>query len=542
MFSEHGRRLRDFFEQLPLGVTVEDYSEVKRLIDRLRDDGVDDFLAYFQDNENILEDAVEAIRLIDVNTTQLEMFRAASVDEYVKYDQEFSLLDTDAWRQFYRHEIAAFAHGGITYTGEASDILADGKPIEVRCISRIIGGADGDWSEVVSTHEDITEYKKAKTELQESEKRHRQAAALAKLGYWVWDEIEDRCLICSEETARMHGVAVEEYLSMTTSLEEDADWTHPDDRERFSLAMDAFKQHPKPFDIKYRIVAKGGKVVNVREVCEPVFDENGTMVRSRGMIQDITELNQAEANAWQAMVVAERASQAKSEFLANMSHELRTPLNAVIGYSQAIQKEVFGPVGSAKNKEYVDIINDVGKHLLGIIGDILDLTKIEAGEDEVFEERLTIADIVDDCWQMMSERAADKKLSVVVELEPGLPFLFADRLKVKQILLNLLSNAIKFTPVNGEIKTNVVLTQGNAISIKVQDTGVGIAPDDIKTVMEPFGQVGNTETRSHEGTGLGLTLVKLLTELHGGTVALDSKLGAGTIVEIKFPPNRTIVT
>jgi PAS domain S-box-containing protein len=539
VFNNNDKRLRDFYEQLPLGVTVEDYTDVKHLIDQLRNDGVEDFLSFFINNSDVLNEAVGLVRLIDANTTQIEMFGTNSFDEYVDYEQSLSFLEGDAWRDFFCHELAIFAEGGITHSGEALDTLANGDSIAVRCTSRLIDNKQNDWSEVVSTHENITEQYLAKRALQDSEEKFRKAAALANLGHWTWDEVENKCISCSHETARMHGVSKEDFVAMTASLEDDINWTHPEDRLNFSKAMSEFKANPAPFDINYRIVAKDGPVRYVREICEPEFDNKGRLVRSSGMIQDITELKQAEIAAREATLDAQHANQAKSEFLANMSHELRTPLNAVIGCSHAIQAEIFGAVGSDKNKEYVDIINEAGKHLLDVIGDILDLAKIEAGEENVIDNKVDVRDVITECQQMTSERTTNKQLSVSVAVPDNYPTLVADRLKVKQILLNLLSNAIKFTPEKGDINISSELDKDDSISIKIRDTGVGIAPEDMDTIMEPFGQLGHTNTRSQEGTGLGLALVKSLTKLHGGKVAIKSKLNVGTTVTVEFPPERT---
>lgn len=272
----------------------------------------------------------------------------------------------------------------------------------------------------------------------------------------------------------------------------------------------------------------------------PITDAANEIIAIGGIKHDVTESKLADRILNIALDKAEHASRVKSEFLANMSHELRTPLNAVIGYSQSLQQETFGPIGSDKNREYIDIITEAGAHLLNVIGDILDLSKVEAGEGELFEEPINIGKILDECGMMVSERATRKQLSFSVEVQKGPLSIFADRLRLKQILLNLFSNAIKFTPPNGEVSVVVSLNEENSIVIRVQDTGVGIAPEEIASVMEPFSQIGNSSTTSQEGSGLGLTLVKMMTELHNGTVTLESTINAGTVVCLQFPPDRTV--
>jgi len=265
--------------------------------------------------------------------------------------------------------------------------------------------------------------------------------------------------------------------------------------------------------------------------------ENGEIV---SLQTDITSQKRDAEAILKSREEAEKANRAKSEFLANMSHELRTPLNSIIGFSQVLGAETFGSLGSDENKEYVDYILNSGRHLHKIIGDILDLSKIEAGEEDLVEEVLNIDELVYEALEMISGRDPNKKIAFPINIDKELPFLRADRLKILQVLLNLLSNAIKFTPDGGEIGVTAQLDDKGSFMILVKDTGQGIHPDDLKTVLEPFGQAGNTHTRSHEGTGLGLALVMSIMELHGGTARIESEPGRGTIVTILFPSERAV--
>jgi signal transduction histidine kinase len=255
---------------------------------------------------------------------------------------------------------------------------------------------------------------------------------------------------------------------------------------------------------------------------------------------DVTERKQIEQELREAKEHAEFASRAKSEFLANMSHELRTPLNAVLGFTELMIGKVFGPLGHVKYQEYAQYIHDSGAHLLGVINDILDLSKIEAGKRELQEEVLDANLLARAALRIVEGRAADGELRLRVELPDQPLFIHADSRAVKQILLNLLSNAVKFTPVGGSVTLSCGLDPAGGIFYTVADTGIGMAPEHIVTALEAFGQIESSLGRRFEGTGLGLPLVQSLIGLHDGRLVLESELGKGTRAVVHFPPARSV--
>jgi two-component system cell cycle sensor histidine kinase PleC len=252
----------------------------------------------------------------------------------------------------------------------------------------------------------------------------------------------------------------------------------------------------------------------------------------------VFERDQSAQEMETARNLAEAASKAKSHFLAAMSHELRTPLNAIIGFSDVIKREVFGTLGNSRYAEYVDLIHESGDHLLQLINDILDVSAIESGKMELHEEIVTIDAVVESAVRLVRLRAEKAGIALSVDVGDGLPPIRADERRLKQALLNLLTNAVKFTPRGGQI-TIAVERQGNGdIAFTVADTGIGMSSGDLDKALTPFGQVHNSLTRKHDGTGLGLPLVKGLIEVHGGTMRIDSAPEAGTTVLLVLPADR----
>jgi two-component system cell cycle sensor histidine kinase PleC len=238
----------------------------------------------------------------------------------------------------------------------------------------------------------------------------------------------------------------------------------------------------------------------------------------------------------QALTRLSEASKAKSNFLALMSHELRTPLNAIIGFSEVIAGEFFGPTGD-RYRSYAGDIHGAGRHLLALINDILDLSKAEAGKLDLHCEAVDVGMIVRDSVKLIADKARTQGIKVQTHFAPDLPPLFADALRLKQILVNLLSNAVKFTE-TGSVEIAAELTESREFMLRVTDTGVGMAPETIPMALEPFRQIDSALARKFEGTGLGLSLVKSLVERHEGRLEIDSALNQGTTVRVFFPAAR----
>ena len=296
--------------------------------------------------------------------------------------------------------------------------------------------------------------------------------------------------------------------------------------------------------VKYPIADVGGKVVAIGAIHTDITErkrvEERTLRSNARLEQEAHELGETMEYLAHARDQAEAADRAKSEFLAMMSHELRTPLNAVIGFSEIMKTEALGPIGSARYREFADDIHASGQHLLDLINDILDLSKIESGKSRLCEDEIEIVKLVDSVVTLVGESARENAIEIELDHAADLPDMLADGRKLKQIFANLLSNGIKFTPVGGKVSVRSWFDADSGHVFQVADTGIGIAPEDIPKALAPFQQINSKLSREHEGTGLGLPLTKALVELHGGTLEIESEVGAGTIVTLRFPPSRMI--
>jgi signal transduction histidine kinase len=278
--------------------------------------------------------------------------------------------------------------------------------------------------------------------------------------------------------------------------------------------------------------AGAGRALQIRRRAMP----GGAVV---SLYSDITERKAADTRMAQAWAQAELANRAKSEFLANMSHELRTPLNAIIGFSEILSGEHLGPLKNARYLEYANDIHSSGQHLLSIINDVLDMSKIEAGKLVINEEEIVVRTLVAGTARMVRERARQNRVELLCRVPDPDHVIHGDERAMKQCLLNLLSNAIKFSPLGGTITVDASINGDGGTVIVIQDEGIGMTGEELARAMQPFGQAQASTTRTYGGTGLGLPITQGLVEAHGGVMAISSIPGEGTRVTISLPPDRT---
>jgi signal transduction histidine kinase len=265
-------------------------------------------------------------------------------------------------------------------------------------------------------------------------------------------------------------------------------------------------------------------------------DQSALRRMEDGYRRQIDALKEELAAARHARRKAMDTARARKNFLTSTSHELRTPLNAILGFSEIIAKEMYGPLQNERYREYAELIHSSGSHVLSLVNDLLDLSKLDAGKLELRVEPVEILKIIIDCVRSVETQSARDHIGISVRVYDGVDRLCGDNKRLHQMLLNLLSNALKFTPVGGDISIDV-FRRGPDIAISVSDSGIGIKAEDIPKVLEPFGQIDSALSRKHQGTGLGLPLTKELAELHGGSLTMESNVDVGTTVTITLPPD-----
>lgn len=347
-----------------------------------------------------------------------------------------------------------------------------------------------------------------------------------------WIDAEGRVQWISPAVARLTGHAVERCMAMPAFP---APLVHPDDRERMATLFEGAVAGTSGNDVEFRLNRVDGTERWGAISWQPVFHPDGQPNGHRSCIRDVTERKQRELELREAKVAAELAAQTKSRFLATMSHELRTPLNAILGFTNLIKEPSFCPISNPLCLEYLGYIHQSGAHLLEILTDVIDLTRIADGKLNLAPDLVPVPTLFNAVAGVMAASAVEGGAPIRLKVQPGIPEVWADWRSAKQILLNLLSNAVKFTPGGGEITLAAVATAAG-IEISVADTGIGISAADLTRILSPFEQVDSGYARRHGGLGIGLALVKGLVDLHGGRLDIVSEPGVGTTVTVLFPP------
>jgi two-component system cell cycle sensor histidine kinase PleC len=431
---------------------------------------------------------------------------------------------------------------------------ASGEWVWLRARAELIGKETGE-PHLIGIAVDVSEEMRTEERSKTADIRLRDAIETVSEAFVLWDA-ENRLVMCNSKYQQLHGLSDAQVQRGTPYHEVMGRGRQPivraqvagDGRpEEGSRSFEARLDDGRWLQINERRTKDGGFVSVGTDITQIKRHEERLVEGERRLVATIADLRQSrqklEMQAQQMVELAERyaeekeraeeANRVKSEFLANISHEIRTPLNAVIGFSEIMRSGMFGPLGSEKYVEYCDDILKSSNYLLGVINDVLDMSKIEAGRIDLNFEELVLDELVEETLRIVTAQAETQGISVVSDIERGLQ-ITADRRSVKQIMLNLLSNAVKFTQPGGKITVRT-RSSGASIAFSIEDTGIGIPKEAIKKLGQPFEQVQNQFTKSHKGSGLGLAITRSLAEAHGGAMRIRSQEGVGTIVSVRLP-------
>jgi PAS domain S-box-containing protein len=584
------RRYRALFEDSPIAIWEEDFSGIKAQLEQLKQEGVTDFRAYFTAHPEAVFECMARVRILDINRAALEMYQAES--KQVLLDRIEQLFRKGGWRNFCE-DLICIAEGRTRNSWEASEESFTGKPIEISLRWSVAPDHEEDFSKVIVTTIDITERKRAEEKIRQQLER---LAALREIDQFITSTFDvqmsmnavlararkllavDAAAVWRLDTIRARldygagtgflknaiqtaSVRLGEGLTGRVALEgQIVQIPGAVDRSDDLFLTSFLKEEAFVFYCGAPLIVKG-KVLGVLEVYNRSFIERdpdwldffSTLAGQAAIAVDSAQLfeNLQRSNLELEKRVAERtaelhrlnleleaANRAKDEFLANMSHELRTPLNSILGMAESLLEQKRDPLSDQQQKS-LQIIESSGRHLLELINDILDLSKIEAGMLDYYPQLFSVEEICRASLSFVRGQALKKSITFTYHNEAATANISADPRRLKQILVNLLANAIKFTPEGGEVTLQV---EGDAeqdlMRFSIVDTGIGIAAEDLRRLFQPFVQLDSALNRQQEGTGLGLALVQRLTDLHGGSVQVESEPGKGSNFTIVLPWRR----
>jgi PAS domain S-box-containing protein len=552
-------RFRSLFEDSPISLWEEDGSQLKAHLDELRASGVADWRAYFTAHPAELPACAALIRVVDVNRATAALLQADASETVLANLQH---IFSDQSYAAFADELVALASGQPTFEAELVHQTLRGQQILVNLRLSVVPGYEDTWTKLLVSLTDITERKRVELALQEKEQRYRALFECTTDAVFVIS-LDGVHQLVNQQAADLLGYMVEELVGMPTSRIVVPD-EYPDSQQRLAalLAGQSMPVHERTFR------RKDGTDIQVEINLALVRDAAGRPLHFQSVTRDITArkqtealiqtqyrqlqaqndeltaqeklLRQAEAELRQANVQLEarvaartaelslanealaRAARMKDEFLASMSHELRTPLTGILGLSETLQMGIYGPLADPQVQP-LRHIHQSGEHLLNLITDILDLSKIEAGKMELDVGPVVVDSVCQNSLQLIGELANKKSLRVSYQRDMAVDLVLADERRLKQMIVNLLSNAVKFTPDGGAVGLEV---KGDAADQRVRftvwDTGLGVSPDNQSRLFKPFVQLDSRLSRQFNGTGLGLSLVARMAELHGGSVSVES--------------------
>ena len=447
--------------------------------------------------------------------------------------RDAALLVAEADREATRAYLAQLRRDGTERSGTSREMHGRRKDGTEFPVELSVGEVrHEDTGLFVGVVRDVTAKKRAEEALRRSEERFQLAVAGSTDALWDWDVVSNEVWY-APRFKEILGYSDDEFPNVFGSFESHL---HPDDRDVTLQRVAEHLEHRRPYDVEYRLRTKSGEWRWIRARGQALWNGAGEPYRMAGSISDITEHKRSQELLARAKELAEAASAAKSQFLANMSHELRTPLNAIIGYSELLEEEA-GDRDDPSTVEDLRKIARAGHHLLGLINDVLDLSKVEAGKMELDPERFDLAEMLHDTEATVEPLFAERGNSLELVTADGVGAVTLDRTRLRQIVLNLLSNANKFTD-KGTVRLSARREAGagqDRLVLTVTDTGIGMTPEQLSRIFEPFSQADGSTTRRHGGTGLGLTICRRLCEMMGGSIEAESEPDRSSTFTVRLP-------
>ena len=531
----HSRAQLDFDEDgVPIRMvgTTHDITERRRAEEVLRESEMRHRTLY-EKTPVMVHSIDQEGRLVSVSDTWLDTL-GYTRDEVIGRASTDFLTETSRW---FAGEIVLpeFFQTGVCNDVPYQFVKKNGEIIDVELSAVSESDAEGNFLRSLAVLIEVTERRRAEDALRRSEEQLRAVFDNTPVCLNLKDT-EGRYLLINKPYEAWLGYSANEIIGkMATEF-----LSNNDEVENLTDAERHVLKTGEALEKEVSVSRPDGSIYDRILIKFPVKSTDGSISAIGTAAVDITDRKRIERDLLRAKEEADYANRTKDHFLANVSHELRTPLNAIIGFSEMMQAEAFGPLENDKYREYTNDILNSGRHLLGVLSDMFDIVKIEGGVLELLEREIDIDRTLIPCMRMSQKRADAASITLSLDLPAHLPNLKADQRRVRQVILNLLSNAIKFTPEGGHVVVRADKDDGGSIWMQVIDTGVGMAAEEIPRVLRPFEQIDDIMTRPHEGFSLGLAITRLLMERHGGVLEIDSEVGKGTTVTVRFPPERTV--
>ncbi|MGH1403377.1 MAG: PAS domain-containing sensor histidine kinase [Alphaproteobacteria bacterium] len=495
-----------------------------------------------KDNRAIIDSVSDIIFEADVNGQVL--FLSAAWQKVTGFEIErskgsdlFSMLypeDQERQREEFQQLIKGQKQAYRSFTRIR---ISDGTFRAIELAFSMIRQDENKKLRAVGTITDVEERRRAERALAEAEKKYRTIVENAAGGLYQLTP-EGIYLSANPAMARILGYQNPEEMLRMIKNAKGTVYADSPDRGQF---VEALISQGQIFGYETEASKKDKTKIWVRENIRVVKDEQNNVLYFEGSMEDITQRKEADIALMEAKIQSDMANRAKTEFIGNMSHELRTPLNAIIGFSDIMKNEVMGPLGQDMYKEYVEDIHDSGVGLLKIINEILDISKIEAGNRELTESEFSAQDVLAGCMDLYASRVQEKGISITDEVR-DMPVLRGEELSIKQVLGNVYTNAIQYTPSGGRITMFTNYDMDGSFRLSISDTGIGMSAKEIDKALSPFGQVDNALDRAGAGVGLGLPLAQAMMKAHGGRVEILSEKGIGTTLTLVFPSDRVLRT